>query len=193
MRVWATHAWPLFISEANLRPSIVVARSASSRMIAADLPPSSRLTRLSCSPQIEAIVRPAAVEPVKAILSTPGWRTRCSPTSRPAGTMLTTPFGMPASSSSSAMRKASSGVSGAGLMTMVQPESSAGASFDMITNCGTFHGTMAATTPTGSQRTMTGVPSMPVRSSSQGNSRAIWMKVLSIIHGAGRLGEVGRS
>ena len=55
MRVWATQAWPLFMSEANLRPSIVAARSASSRMMAADLPPSSRLHRLSCSPQIEAM------------------------------------------------------------------------------------------------------------------------------------------
>ena len=155
MRVWATQAWPLFISEANLRPSMVAARSASSRMMAADLPPSSRLTRLSCSPQIEAMVRPAAVEPVKAILSTPWWRTRCSPTSRPAGITLTTPFGMPASSSSSAMSMASSGVSGDGLMTIVEPDSSAGASFDMVTNCGTFHGTMAPTTPTPSERTMT--------------------------------------
>ena len=59
--------------------------SASSRMIAADLPPSSRLTRLSCSPQRAAIRRPVAVEPVNAILSTPGWRTSASPTSRPAG------------------------------------------------------------------------------------------------------------
>ena len=136
MRVWATQAWPLFMSEANLRPSMVAARSASSRMMAADLPPSSRLTRFSCSPQIEAMVRPAAVEPVKAILSTPWWRTRCSPTSRPAGITLTTPFGMPASSSSSAMSMASSGVSGDGLITMVEPDSSAGASFDIVTNCG---------------------------------------------------------
>src|SRR5919204_42672 len=152
MRVCATHAWPLFISEANLSPWTVVARSASSRTIAADLPPSSRLTRLSCSPQIAAMRRPAAVEPVNAILSTPGWRTRCSPTSRPAGTTLTTPFGMPASSTRSAMRNASSGVSGDGFTTIVHPAISAGASFDMMTNCGTFHGTIAPTTPAGSRR-----------------------------------------
>ena len=46
MRVCATHAWPLFMSDANFRPSTVAARSASSRMIAADLPPSSRLHAL---------------------------------------------------------------------------------------------------------------------------------------------------
>ena len=38
------------------------------------------------------------------------------------------------------MSIASSGVSGDGLMTMVEPDSSAGASFDIVTNCGTFHG-----------------------------------------------------
>ena len=184
MRVWATQAWPLFMSEANLSPSMVAARSASSRMIAADLPPSSRLTRLSCSPQIDAMVRPAAVEPVKAILSTPLWRTRCSPTSRPAGITLTTPFGMPACSSSSAMSMASSGVSGEGLITIVEPVSKAGASFDIVTNWGTFHGTMAPTTPTPSERT-TSEPIIPGRSSSQGYLAASAMNELSIIHGAG--------
>src|SRR5215216_13644 len=185
MRVCATHAWPLFMSDANLRPWIVAARSASSRMIAADLPPSSRLTRLSCSPQMAAMRRPAAVEPVNAILSTPGWRTRCSPTSRPAGITLTTPLGMPASSRMSAMRKASSGVSGDGLMTIVHPAINAGASFDIVTNCGTFHGTIAPTTPTGSRRTTTSLPRTPWRRSSHGYSRAMSRNVLSIIHGAG--------
>ena len=73
IRVCATQAWPVFISAVNFRPSMVAARSASSRTIAADLPPSSSETRLSCSPQTAAILRPAAVEPVKATLSTPGW------------------------------------------------------------------------------------------------------------------------
>ena len=121
MRVWATQAWPLFISEANLRPSMVVARSASSRTMAADLPPSSRLTRLSCSPQIEAmraaggggagegdLVDARVAHEVLADLAAGGDHAD------------TTPFGMPASSSSSAMRMASSGVSGDGLMTMVR-------------------------------------------------------------------------
>ena len=83
------------------------------------------------------------------------------------------------------MSMASSGVSGDGLMTMVEPDSSAGANFDMVTNCGTFQGTIAPTTPTPSERTITGVPSMPVRSSSQGYFLASSMKLFSIIHGAG--------
>jgi hypothetical protein len=61
----------------------------------------------------------------------------------------------------SAMRNASSGVSGDGLMTIVQPAINAGASFDIVTNCGTFHGTIAPTTPTGSRRTTTSLPRTP--------------------------------
>ena len=104
MRVWATHAWPLFISDAPIRLGMTAPMSASSMMMAADLPPSSSVTRFNCSPHNAAIRLPAAVEPVKPILSTPGWVTRCSPTSRPAGTMLTTPDGSPASSNVSASR-----------------------------------------------------------------------------------------
>ncbi len=70
-------------------------------------------------------------------------------------------------------------------MTIEQPVSRAGASFDIVTNCGTFHGTMAPTTPTGSLRTMTGVPRTPWRTSSHSWAAATWMNVLSIIHGAG--------
>ena len=51
-------------------------RSASGSTIAADLPPSSRLQRLSCSPHSAAIRRPARVLPVKLILSTSGCLTR---------------------------------------------------------------------------------------------------------------------
>ena len=41
-------------------------------MTAADLPPSSRVQRAIRSPQMEAMRRPAAVDPVKVILSTRG-------------------------------------------------------------------------------------------------------------------------
>src|SRR4029450_11703726 len=65
---------------------ITVARSASSRTMAADFPPSSSETRFTCSPQSWMIRRPAAVDPVNATLSVPGWVTRCSPTARSPGT-----------------------------------------------------------------------------------------------------------
>ncbi len=79
----------------------VAAMSASSRMTAADLPPSSSVTRAIRSPQIEAIRRPAAVEPVKVILSTRGSRTSSSETSRSAQITLSTPGGRPAASAAS--------------------------------------------------------------------------------------------
>ncbi len=55
----------------------------------------------------------------------------------------------------------------------------------MIVNCGTFHGGIAATTPTGSRRTTTVEPSAPARSSSHGNSRAMARNASICIHGAG--------
>ena len=134
MREWARQDCPLIMNEENRNPSMAAGRSASSRMMAADLPPNSSVQRLSVSPQMEPTRRPAAVDPVKPILSTPGLRTSRSPTSRPAGTTLMTPGGRPASSAISASSSASSGVSGAGLMTRVQPAIKAGDTRDMITS-----------------------------------------------------------
>ena len=69
----------------------------SSRMTAADLPPSSSVQRAMRSPHIDAMRRPATVEPVKVILSTRGSRTSSSDTSRSAVTTLSTPGGRPIS------------------------------------------------------------------------------------------------
>ena len=88
---------------------------------AADLPPSSRVQRAIRSPQSEAIRRPAAVEPVKVILSTRGSRTSSSDTSRSAVTTLRTPGGSPISSATSATRYPSPGASGDDLRITVQP------------------------------------------------------------------------
>ena len=108
-------AWPLFMMALGSSVGIVVARSASSRMMAADFPPSSSVQRFNRSPQSPPMRLPPTPEPVKEILSTPGCLTRCSLTSRPAGTTESTPLGSPASAKISASRNASNGVSGAGL------------------------------------------------------------------------------
>ena len=112
---------------------------------------------------------PAAVEPVNDTLSTPGWFTRCSPT-----------VAVPGQHADHARRQArsrrssrpaagrSSGDSGAGLSTTVQPASSAGISLVTIRNCGMFHGTIAATTPTGSRRMWMSEPKRPGRVSCHG-------------------------
>ena len=95
---------------------------------------------------------PVLVEPVKATLSTPGWRTSARPTAGPLPVMtLKTPSGMPASATSSASSSAVTGVWSLGLTTMVQPAASAGASFQVSSSSGEFHGTIAATTPTGTR------------------------------------------
>ena len=76
-------------------------------------------------------------------------------------------MGSPASAKISARRKASSGVSGAGLKTTVHPAASDGASLAAAMKSGTFHGAMAPTTPTGSLVTSTCGFSMPARTSSK--------------------------
>ena len=70
---------------ATLLPTTIgraASRSASSRMIAADLPPSSSTQCLICSPHTWPIFFPTSVEPVKVTMSTSGCATRCSEASR---------------------------------------------------------------------------------------------------------------
>ena len=152
IRVWAAQAWELLTNDAYRRPLASCPRSASSRTTAADFPPSSRLTRRNECPHSAAIRRPAAVDPVKATLSTPGWATSASPVATPPVRMDTTPSGSPAASITSARTTASNDASGAALTTTVQPASRAGASLVAMRTWGTFQATTAATTPTGSRR-----------------------------------------
>ncbi|MCY1304763.1 hypothetical protein D9M70_545320 [compost metagenome] len=69
------------------------------------------------------------------------------------GSTLNTPFGMPASMASWATRMAVSGDFSDGLRITELPVASAGPSFQQVISRGKFHGTMAATTPTGSRVT----------------------------------------
>src|SRR3954447_6934841 len=64
-------------------------------MMFGDLPPSSSVTRLSARPAFAPISRPTAVEPVKAILSTPGWSTSAAPVSPSPAMTLSPPSGRP--------------------------------------------------------------------------------------------------
>ena len=161
-------ACPLFMMALGSRFGSGRPRSASSRMMAADFPPSSRVQRFSRSPHRPPIRLPAADEPVKEILSTPGWVTRCSPTSRPAGTTERTPSGRPASAKISASRKASSGVSGCRLEHhRAAGRQRRGRAWPTAMKSGTFHGAMAPTTPTGSLVTSTSGLSTPARTSSK--------------------------
>jgi hypothetical protein len=117
-------------------------------MMLADLPPSSRVTGRRSEPHCAAMMRPASVEPVKATFATSGCPTSALPVSRPPVTTLITPAGMPAATAASTSTRRSSGVSAAGLMTVVHPAMSAGASLTMTSPSGKFHGAMRAQTPT---------------------------------------------
>jgi hypothetical protein len=84
--------------------------------------------------------RPTAVEPVKAILAMPGCSTIAWPVAPSPVTMLTTPFGSPASRQISAKSKAVSEVYSAGFRTTVFPAASAGAIFHASIRSGKFQG-----------------------------------------------------
>ncbi len=93
---------------------------------------------------------PISVEPVKLSLRTIGFSVSSPPRTRAWPVMtLSTPFGMPARSASSASARAESGVWEAGLITTGQPAASAGAHLRVIIAAGKFHGVMEATTPMG--------------------------------------------
>ncbi len=117
-----------------------------------DLPPSSRVTRLSARPAFSPISRPTAVEPVNAILSTSSCSTRAAPVAPSPAITFSTPGGRPASSAISPSRRPVSGVCSAGLSTIVQPAASAGPIFQAAIRSGKFQGMICAATPTGSLR-----------------------------------------
>ena len=82
--------------------------------------------------------------------ATSGCVTSGSPTSLPKPvTTFTTPFGKPASKNSCASSTIEAEVYSEGLTIAVQPAASAGASFQLVSVSGEFHGVMMATTPFG--------------------------------------------
>ena len=72
MRVGALQDWPLLVKQLRTPASTARLRSASSRMMFGDLPPSSCATRLTVSAAALATCVPARVEPVNETMSMPG-------------------------------------------------------------------------------------------------------------------------
>src|SRR5688500_3603246 len=115
------------------------------------LPPSSRLTRLTPFAAAAWIALPVATEPVNEIASTWGWSTSAAPTTSPTPcTTLKTPGGMPASTASSAINTAASGVSSVGLRTTELPAATQAIAI-ANTAVGPFHGVISPITPIGSR------------------------------------------
>ncbi len=82
----------------------------------------------------------------------PGCSTIAWPTVAPLPVMtFSTPGGNPTSIASSPSASAVSGVWLAGFRMTVLPVASAGATFHTASSSGKFHGTIAATTPSGSR------------------------------------------
>ncbi|APU24451.1 hypothetical protein BBG46_01285 [Mycobacterium tuberculosis variant caprae] len=72
MRVWLTQPCPAVMTPENTIIGIAAARSTSSRMMAADLPPSSKVHGLSISAARLPTSRPTAELPVKVNMSMSG-------------------------------------------------------------------------------------------------------------------------
>src|SRR5438093_978062 len=91
-------------------------------MMFGPFPPSSRSGRFRLVAASRMICWPTSTEPVKQILSTPGWRASAAPATEPLpGTTFTAPGGKPASFVSRAISSALSGVYSAGLRMTVFP------------------------------------------------------------------------
>ena len=127
--------------------------SASSKMTAGFLPPSSRLIFLNLGATCPAMRAPVTVPPVKDTAAMSGWVTMASPTSGPNPCkMLKTPSGNPASLIHVLNRYAVTGVNSEGLATTQFPAAKAGATFQVNRYNGKFQGLMHATTPSGLRR-----------------------------------------
>ena len=132
-------------------PLKAASKSASANTTAAFLPPSSKDSAFTESAALLMIADPVADSPVKAMAFTSGWLTSASPADfgpKPC-TRLNTPAGTPTSCITSASSAAEEGVSSEGLATTAFPHASAGATFQVMSRNGRFHGAMTATTPTG--------------------------------------------
>ncbi len=119
------------------------------------MPPSSIEVFTTWSAASRSRSRPTSVLPVNDSLRTRGSCSIAETTApeRRAGSTLTTPGGTPAFSRIRAISSAVSGVSLAGLSTIVQPAASAGPILRVAIAAGKFHGVTSTHTPTGCCRT----------------------------------------
>ena len=158
IRLRAQQSWPVFANTAHIERSTQVSMSASANTTFADLPPSSSETRVMLRAASAMIADPISVEPVNPTLETRGSVTSALPTLDPGpGRTDIVPSGSPASARISASRSSESGVSDAGLTTIVFPHARAGAIFHVAITSGKFQGVISAHTPTGS-RSVTSSP-----------------------------------
>ena len=121
-RLGAWQDCPLLENPRWMLKRAAFSRSPSVSTMFADLPPSSRHTRLTVLAAASPTRTPASVEPVKETKSTSGWLDMASPTTLPRPMIrLKTPAGVPASSMISARATPEAGEASEGLRTIVHP------------------------------------------------------------------------
>ena len=144
--------WPWCRNEPQAPADAAAGTSASSSTISAELPPSSRCTRLRCWPASAPTCRPTAVEPVNEMIRTTGSVISASPASGPPGSTCSSPAGRPASSNTRASTTPPvTAVRGSGFSTTALPSASAGATERMARICGKLNGEITPTTPAGTR------------------------------------------
>src|SRR5437588_476532 len=129
IRLVAVQRCPVVPNPPHSPPSIASSRFASSSTIIGFFPPSSNEQCLKLFAAVVPTVRPTAVDPVSETARTSECSVNGPPTLDPNPlTTLITPLGTPASVSVRTRLKVERGVSCAGLMTHVFPQTSAGSS-----------------------------------------------------------------
>src|SRR5271163_3514211 len=150
IRLVAVQRCPVVPNAPQSPPSTASSRFASSSTIIGFLPPSSSEHGLKLLAAVVPMVLPTAEDPVKEMARTVGCSVSGAPASGPyPATMLMTPFGTPASVSACTRLKVDSGVSCAGLITQVLPQTIAGSSFHEEIAIGKFQGVIMPQTPIG--------------------------------------------
>src|SRR3954468_4648468 len=150
IRLVAVQRWPVVPNAPQSAPSTASSRFASSSTIMGFFPPSSSEQCLKLLAAVVPIVFPTALDPVNEIARTSGCSIICAPASGPnPATIFTTPLGKPASTSTRTRLNVESGVSCAGLITQVLPQTKAGNSFQDGIAIGKFQGVIMPQTPTG--------------------------------------------
>ena len=137
---------------ATIAPPTALSRSASGQTMNGALPPSSIDVRITVRDACSSSNFPTWVDPVKLTLRARPLSIHVS-TTEPGSSVVTTfstPAGKPASVRISVRASVVSGVSSAGLNTMVQPAAIAGPILRVPIASGKFHGVMRMHGPTGS-------------------------------------------
>jgi hypothetical protein len=147
-RLAAMQTWPALWNDPKLPTRAACSRSASSSTTSAELPPSSRCSRLRSGAASRATSRPAATDPVNPTTGMSGWVTSSRPVSPPPGSTCSRSAGSPASSSRRAKTTPpQTAVRGSGLSTTALPRASAGASARAARKGGALNGAITPTTP----------------------------------------------